>query len=55
MIVSCHHALGGNSAAHALDGNSAAFDMMIATITPKMPKADPKISIIRIFTKSVAS
>ena len=27
-------------------GNSAPFDMMIATITPKMPSAEPKISTI---------
>jgi len=29
--------------------------MMIATITPKIPSADPKISTIRIFTKRLGS
>jgi len=32
-------------------GNVAAFAWMIPTMTPKRPRADPKISTINIFTK----
>ena len=37
------------------DGNSAWEAMIIATITPKRPKALPKISITRILTNNVLS